>query len=102
MKNDDLTQYLNRHGILNLLSDAEVARVSTAETAQGMLDGDEYLDLEHLDWGVQRAPGAGTPMGRALPRKALQEETWGKILRHLAARSVSLPHSGGLADDSTF
>lgn len=102
MMNDDLGQYLNRHGILNLLSDAEVARVSTAETAQTMLDGDEYLDLEHLDWGVQRAPGADTPMGHVLPRKALREETWSKILRHLAARSISLPHSGGLVDDSTY
>ena len=90
MKNDDLEQYLSRHGILSLLSDAEVARVSTAETAQGLSDGDEYLDLEHLDWGVQRAPGAGTPMGRVLPRKALQEGTWGKILRHLAAQSISI------------
>jgi hypothetical protein len=102
MNNDDLEQYLNRHGILSLLSDAEVARVSTAETAQGLPDGEEYLDLEHLDWGVQRAPGAGTPMGRLLPRKALQEETWGKILRHLAAQSISMPHSGGLVDDSTY
>lgn len=102
MTNQDLERYLDRDGILTLLSDAEVASVSTAETAERLLDGDEYLDLEHLDWGVQRASGAGTPMGRALPRKAVQEETWGKILKRLAARSIATPHSGGRVDDSSY
>ena len=99
MKDHDRDQYLNRDAILQLLSDAEVASVSTAETAHRLLDGEEYLDLEHLDGGVQRAT-PGTAMGRVLPRKAVQEETWGKILKRLAARSIATPHSGGRVDDS--
>jgi hypothetical protein len=100
MKNHEREQYLNRDAVLQLLSDAEVASVSTAETAARLQDGDEYLDLEHLDEGVQRAAAASTPMGRVLPRKAVQEETWGKILKRLAARSIATPHSGGRVDDS--
>jgi hypothetical protein len=100
MNDHEREQYLNRDGVLKLLSDAEVSRVSTAETAERLLAGDEYLDLEHLDWGVRRAAGADTSMGRVLPRKAVQEETWGKILRRLAARSIEAPHSGGRVDDT--
>jgi len=102
MKKKDREQYLDRDAILKLLSDAEVTSVSTAEAAERLADGDEYLDLEHLDEGVQRASGAGTPMGRVLPRKAVREQTWGKILRQLAAASISPPHSGGLVDDSSY
>ena len=43
-----------RDNILNVLSDEEVAKVSTAETASGLTEGAEYLDLEHLDRGPTR------------------------------------------------
>jgi cardiolipin synthase len=33
------------------------------------LDGEEYLDLEHLDQGVRRATGAATTMRGVLPRR---------------------------------
>jgi hypothetical protein len=85
MKNDKQSEYVSRNNILKLLSDDEVARVSTAETVAHLSDGDEYLDLEQLDRGVQRAPGRVTPMGRVLPRKAVQEDTWRKILTRLPA-----------------
>jgi hypothetical protein len=84
MKIDERTAYLTRDGILKLLSDDEVARVSTAEVAARLSDGDEYLDLGHLDLGVRRALGTNAPMGRVLPRKAVHEKTWGKILTQLA------------------
>lgn len=93
MKNHDREQYLNRDAILSLLSDAEVSSVSMAEAAERLLKGDEYLDLEHLDWGVQTAVGATAPMGRVLPRKAVQEETWGKILKYLDAPRLAPPAS---------
>jgi hypothetical protein len=84
MKSDERTEYVTRDSILKLLSDDEVAKVSTAET-RALLDGDEYLDLEQLDRGVQRAGGAVTPMGRVLPKNAVHASTWSKILTLLAA-----------------
>jgi len=72
--------YILRDGIMNLLSDAEVASVSSAESAESLADGDEYIDLEQLDQGVRRAQAAPTPMGRVLPRKAVRQDTWSKIL----------------------
>jgi uncharacterized membrane protein len=76
--------YENREAILKLLSDDEVARVSTAEGAPRLADGDEYVDLEQLSLGVRRASGTAAPMGHVLPRKAVQEKTWNKILGQLA------------------
>jgi hypothetical protein len=75
-KND----YVTRESVLKLLSHDEVAKVSTAEAADHLSAGDEYLDLEHLEHGVQRAGGTPTPMGHVLPRKAVHENTWTKIL----------------------
>ena len=77
------TDLITRDAILSLLSDDEVAGVSTAETAPQLSEGDEYLDLGQLDQGVRRAHGTATPMGRVLPRKAVHETTWGKILTQL-------------------
>ena len=64
MKNDSRNDYLTRDSIMKLLSDAEVASVSTAETATGLADGDEYVDLKQLAQGVQRAKGHAESMGR--------------------------------------
>jgi hypothetical protein len=85
MKNDDRAAYVVRDAILKLLSDDEVARVSTAETAPRLANGDEYLDLEHLDQGVRRAGGTATPMGPVLPRNAVHPDTWSAILARLTA-----------------
>ena len=85
MKNDKKTEYITRDSVLKLLSDEEVAKVSTAETAVYLSAGDEYLDLENLDRGVQRAPATETPMGRVLPKKAVHKDTWDKIVAKLAA-----------------
>lgn len=78
-------EYVTRNTILNLLSNDEIAKVSTAEATSGLTKGAEFLDLEHLDQGVQRA-GSVTKvaMGQVLPRNAVSEETWGKILLQLA------------------
>ena len=80
MKDDTRKEYVTRDTILKLLSDEETARVSMAETAAGLADGEEYVDLEKPDLGVRRAPGQPTvPMGRVLPRKAVHERTWREI-----------------------
>jgi hypothetical protein len=85
MKNLIQSEYATRDGILKLLSDAEIAKLSTAEMAASLAAGDEYLDLERLGQGVQRANGKPTPMGRVLPRKSIQAVTWSSILAQLTA-----------------
>ena len=83
MQNATRNEYLTRDRILKLLSDHEVASVATAETAERLADGDEYLDLAQLQEGVQKAGSSATPMGRVLPKKAIHTSTWGKLLKQL-------------------
>lgn len=83
MNNDQRRQLVTRDGLLKLLSDDEIGKVSTAETRDKLSDGDEYVDLEKLSLGVQRAPGTVMDMGGVLPRKSVHHETWGKVLRLL-------------------
>ena len=85
MTTDKRHDYTTRDAVMKLLSDAEVASVSTAETATKLAAGEEFLDLEHLDKGVLKAGGEAVPMGRVLPKKAVHEATWTKILAQLAA-----------------
>lgn len=75
---------VQRSTILELLSDDEVSRVSTAETEVHLEEGDEFIDLEKLSEGVRRADGAVVHMGSALPRKVVQPQTWVKIAQLLA------------------
>jgi len=72
-----------------LLSDDEVAAVATAETANSLPEGEEYLDMEQLDQGVQRSHPKETPMGRVLSRKSIHENTWNKILKQLPAHPAA-------------
>jgi hypothetical protein len=74
-----------REDILLLLSDEETARVSTSEDRPKLADGAEYIDLERLDLGVQRAAAAKSiVMGHILPRSAVAAGTWKKILARLS------------------
>jgi hypothetical protein len=108
MENSKRNEYLTRNGVLRLMSDDEVASVCMAETKDHLAEGEEYLDLEKLDQGVLQAPRTVTPMGRVLPRKAVHEKTWEKILalvkaHHLAstkASSVSHSHHISTANGS--
>jgi hypothetical protein len=84
MTTDQRTEFVTRNSILKLLADDEVGKVSMDETAPGLVDGDEYLDLEQLEQGVQGAGKDATPMGRVLPRKSVHPTTWRKILALLA------------------
>jgi hypothetical protein len=74
-----------RDSILQLLSDDENAKVSNAE-GKPLPAGEEYVDLEDLDAGVQKASASMTAEGAAtiLPRSAIHDETWTKILTQLA------------------
>ena len=75
--------HVTRDNVLALLSDDEIARVSTAEAELRLWDGDEYVDLGRLELGVRRAVGMTTLMARVLPRKSVRETTWTKILHVL-------------------
>ena len=86
MKDPKLAQQSARNEVLKLLSDEEIARVSNAEGTNGLAEGQEYVDLEHLDRGAQRAKAQMTiAMGHILPRRAVSDATWTKILAHLAS-----------------
>ena len=80
MKSDAQAENRTRESVLALLSDGEVAAVSTAETAARLLDGEEYLDLEQLERGVQLATKTAAAIGNVLPRRAVHKDTWSKIL----------------------
>lgn len=77
-------EYVARESIMKLLSDAELARVSTAETASQLDAGEEYLDLSALDRGVLTSAAVASPTTRMLPRKAVDPTTWAQILVVLA------------------
>ena len=79
------TGLVARDTILKLMSDEEIARVSTAEAASGLSDGAEYLDLEQIDRGIQRAdPATMIAMDHVVPRGAVSAGTWTKILAQWA------------------
>jgi hypothetical protein len=71
MTSERRSDYLTRDAVMKLLSDEEVAGVSTAETAPRVAAGED-LDLEQLERGVLRGPRA-IPIGRVLPRSAVRE-----------------------------
>ena len=94
MKNETRSEYLTCHSLLKLHSDHEVASVGTAETAARLSNGEECHHLQQLGQDVRRVQGTVTPMERVLPRKAVHENTWSKILTQLAARGIATAHSG--------
>jgi hypothetical protein len=92
--NNSRTELVARHSILKLLSDAEVASLSSAEAAAPLSDGDEYLDLDQLDRGVCLATGMFAPRGQVLPRKALRAHKWHEVLTQLEAYRNATAHFG--------
>ena len=78
-------QHVARDTILKMLSDEENGKVSQAEGAAGLPDGEEYVDLDHLVAGVQiaKAPMTKALTGHIVPRSAVHGETWNKIVAQL-------------------
>jgi hypothetical protein len=78
-------EYVSRDTILKMLSDEEMAKVGTAESATGLKEGEQYLDLEHLDKGIQHAQASMSKLttSHIVPRSAVRGETWSKILAQL-------------------
>ena len=92
--NNCRTELVARHSILTLLSDDEVASVSVAESATALSHGDEYLDLTELERGVRLAAGGSTTLSNVLPRKAVCDATWSKVLTELEAYRAATAHFG--------
>ncbi len=80
--------YVARDRILKLLSVTELAQVSSVESI-GLASGDEYLDLRHLEHGVRRVPVTADAAPRMLPRSAVSDETWRKILAVLGVMGAA-------------
>jgi hypothetical protein len=85
MNRDPRTDVATRDSVLKLLSETELARVSTAESSPPLPEGEEYLDLEHVERGVRRAPETVAATALVLPRKSLPPKTWSRIVAHLVA-----------------
>jgi hypothetical protein len=80
-----LARVQQRESIIRLLTDAEVARVSRAEETTRLVEGDEYVDLEDLGSGVHQVNARSrVELGHALPRSAVSDATWAKIVRAVA------------------
>lgn len=80
-KRPDLVE---RENIIELLTDQEVASVSSVQAAAKLAEGDEFIDLEKLHQGVGRADGVRLHMGSVLARKAVREQTWTRIVAMLS------------------
>jgi hypothetical protein len=77
---DAKKETLTRDAVLALLSDTEVAKVSRAEGEPRLVEGDEYVDLEDLSAGVRQVHAKSARPRNALPRSAVSDATWAKIV----------------------
>jgi hypothetical protein len=77
---DAKKEALTREAVLALLSDTEVAKVSRAEGEPRLVEGDEYVDLGDLSAGVRQVHSKSAPPTSALPRSAVSDATWAKIV----------------------
>jgi hypothetical protein len=92
MNNQQRSDYLTRDRIMNLLSDEENAKVSTAETAKHLATGEEYIDLTQLEKGVLIASLKATlPLNNVLPKNAVHAQTWLNIVAALPMAHKTVP-----------
>jgi len=88
MKQEHRAELISRDAILKMLSKDEIASVSTAETAMNLKKGAEYIDLTHLELGVQKAHGDAVVMGHILSRKSVHQDSWTKIVAEITAHDL--------------
>lgn len=84
MKPDKQNGYPIRDRVLALLTDSEAEQVRLAEASPKLEVGDEFLNLDALEKGVRYSPGSDTPPGRLVPRKAVHQDAWNKMVKALA------------------
>lgn len=78
-----------RGRLLRLLRDEPVPSTPCAETA-ALWYGEEYLDLERLDQGVQRVHEPARTAAGVLPRRAVHVDIWRKLVNKLPRPEGSL------------
>jgi hypothetical protein len=85
MKTDLLAEYRVRRQVLELLSETEAARLKKILSTGVLQDAEEFIEVDHVSLGVQRAP-AGMLLGRSrlILRRALDADTWSQLLTLLA------------------
>lgn len=77
---------IEKEDILALLSDAEIGKVSMAETKKSLARGEQFVDLDDLAAGVQMMEGSGAPDTHDLiVRSAVGTKTWSNIVERLKA-----------------
>jgi hypothetical protein len=75
---------VRREDILNILSDAELEKVTSMEEPLKLQEGDEYIDLGHIDRGIQEVHAkSNINVGNIIPHSAVKEETWKKIIKKI-------------------
>lgn len=78
---EERSEYLTRDDVLRLLGGGELA----GALPTGLKSGDEFLDLDHLARGVQRAGASTALTGNFLARKSVHEPFWQRLLTQLSA-----------------
>jgi len=77
---------IEKEDILALLTDAEIGKVSMAETKKSLARGEQFVDLDDLAAGVQMMEGSGAPDTHDLiVRSAVGTKTWSNIVERLKA-----------------
>lgn len=84
MSDNSRDRDVNRNAILRMLWSDDIAVVARSAIPARLQRGDEFVDLQLLERGVQRALGVTAPTGGVLPRKAVQESTWLQIVAQLS------------------
>jgi hypothetical protein len=85
MESNNKKEYITRQEILDMLSDEEVTKVAIEEEPSHFFEGDEYIDLENLEKGVQKFSAAlKKNSNNILAHGAVSDETWGKIIEKLS------------------
>jgi hypothetical protein len=93
MAKETRTELVSRETILKMLSEDETGSVSSAETAVRLPKGNEYIDLLHLDRGVQKAGETDVVMGHILSRKSVHQATWTRIVAEVTAHDIPKIHA---------
>lgn len=76
-------KFITRDALMDTLSDEEISSVSGAEAHPNLVPGEEYLDLAHLGLGVRLAAEGDSTLRNVVPRRAVPDGTWHKLVKQL-------------------